>query len=378
MTRSLPGGSDRAATARFADRLQSTAVSVGMKVTPFLPLPVKRLMTGGRSVSIDGNTLDPTLQLTLAGQRVLGIDGLVIDDDVEASRAQLRELLSGLGGEDVHVKVRDVTVPGPAGDIGARLYRPPGGRTTALLVFYHGGGFVIGDLDAYDAVCRQVCRDGDVAVLSVDYRLAPEHPAPAALDDAYAAFRWAAEHAADLGAVPGRIAVGGDSAGGNLAAGVALLARDEARRQAPDKGAPTPILQWLLYPVTDCAATTRSRTLYADGFVLTKHDIDWFTAQYVGGSGVDPTDPRVSPLRASDLSGLPPALIALAGFDPLHDEGASFAAALQEAGNVVDLRVAGPLTHGFVSLAALGGGSATATTQLISALRAHLSRGATG
>lgn len=331
-----------------------------------LPIGMQRLMTGGRSVTIDGNTLDPTLRLTLAGQHALGVNGIVSDDDVAASRKQLREMTAGLGGADIHVDVRDLRLPGPAGDIAARHYRPVGGGAHPLLVFYHGGGFVVGDLDTHDAVCRLTCRDGDVAVLSVDYRLAPEHPAPAAVDDAYAAFRWAHDHAAELGGIPGRVAVGGDSAGGNLAAVVAQLARDDS--------GPAPILQWLIYPVTDSTAQTRSRTLYADGFLLTKHDIDWFAAQYVGRSQLEPSDPRVSPLLAGKLSGLPPALIAVAGFDPLHDEGELFAAALRDAGVVVDLRQMRSLTHGFINLFGLGGGSATATTELISALRAHLSR----
>lgn len=342
-----------------------------MKVTPRLPIGVQRLLTGGRSVTIDGNTLDPTLRLALAGQRALGINGIVAGDDAVASRAQMRELTAGLGGTDIHgCEIHDISLPGPAGDIAARRYRPAGstaGAAHPVLVFYHGGGFVVGDLDTHDAICRLTCRDAEVVVLSVDYRLAPEHPAPAALHDAYAAFRWAYDHAAELGGLPGHVAVGGDSAGGNLAAAVAMRARDD--------GGPAPILQWLLYPVTDVAAQTRSRTLYADGYLLTKHDIDWFTDQYVGRSQLDPSDPRVSPLRAADFSGLPPALIAVAGFDPLHDEGDQFATALRDAGVVVDLRRMRSLTHGFVNLFPLGGGSATATTELISALRAHLSRG---
>ncbi|WP_024443266.1 alpha/beta hydrolase [Mycobacterium sp. UM_WGJ] len=367
MTRSLPGNSGSSRGVRWTDQLQSTLMTAGMKLMPMLPIGLQRIMTGGRAVTIDGKTLDPTLRLTLAAQRAMGINGLVVGDDAVASRAQLRETATGLGGGDIHVDVRDIVLPGPAGDIAARHYRPVGGGDKPLLVFYHGGGFVIGDLDSHDAICRLTCRDGDIAVLSVDYRLAPEHPAPAALDDALAAFRWAHDHAAELGGIAGRVAVGGDSAGGNLAAAVALRARDE--------GGPAPVLQWLIYPVTDCTAQTRSRTLYGDGFLLTKHDIDWFTDQYVGRSQLAPTDPLVSPLLAGDLSGLPPALVAVAGFDPLHDEGEAFAAALREAGVVVDLRQMPSLTHAFINLFPLGGGSATATSELISALRAHLSRG---
>ncbi len=369
MTRSLPGAGARYSSPRsagWAGQVQTAATSMGLKAAPFIPRGVKRMLVGGRSVTVDGNTLDPTLQLMLAAQRAVGINGLNVDDDVARSRSQLGELASAMGGPEIHVSVSAVRVPGPAGEIPARLYRPLGGGSKPLLVFYHGGGFVLGDLDSHDGICRLTCRDGDIAVLAVDYRLAPEHPAPAAVEDAYAAFRWAHDHAEDLGAIPGRIAVGGDSAGANLAAVVSLLARDA--------GGPAPVLQWLIYPVTDCTAQTRSRTLFGDGFFLTKHDIDWFTLQYLGGSELDPTDPRVSPLRADDLSGLPPALITTAGFDPLRDEGERFAAALQAAGNVVDLRTMGSLTHAFINFFPLGGGSAVATTELISALRAHLSR----
>lgn len=367
MTRSLPGESVQH---RWAGQLQSTATTVGLKVAPFIPRGVKRLLAGGRSVTIDGNTLDPTLQLMLAAQRTVGVNGLNVNDDVDASRGQVREMTTALACPEIHVDVTEVSVPGPAGDIAARLYRPIGGEAKPLLVFYHGGGFVICDLDTHDALCRLTCRDGDVAVLSVDYRLAPEHRAPAAVEDAYAAFRWACDHTDELGALPGRVAVGGDSAGGNLAAVVSLLARDDSRV----RGGPTPVLQWLIYPVTDLGAQTRSRTLFGDGFVLTKHDMDWFMSQYLGAGGLEPTDPRVSPLLADDLSGLPPTLIATAGFDPLRDEGEQFAAALRAAGNTVDLRAMGSLTHAFINFFPLGGGSATAATELISALRAHLSR----
>lgn len=351
---------------RLATRLQGAVSTIGVKVIPWIPTPAKRALFGGRAVTIDGNTLDPTLQLMLSGLRAVGIDGLVVDDDPGASRAQLRQLLMELPGPQIHVDVEDVSLPGAGGEIRARHYRPANGASAPLLVFYHGGGWAIGDLDSYDALCRLTCRDAGIHVLSVDYRLAPEHPAPAAVEDAYAAFRWAYDHAGELGAAPGRIAVGGDSAGGNLAAVVCQLARDE--------GAPAPVLQWLLYPRTDFTTQTRSLSLFARGFLLTKRDIDWFESQYLRRSSVDRADPRVSPLLAESLAGLAPALIAVAGFDPLRDEGESYAEALQAAGTAVDLRCMGSLTHGFVNLFQLGGGSAAATTELISALRAHLSR----
>jgi acetyl esterase/lipase len=369
MTRSLPGTSDpQLTTGGWASRLQSAATKVGVKVIPWVPTRVVRLLTGGRSVTIDGNTLDPTLQLMLSAQHAMGIGGLSVGDDVAASRALMRESLLGFPGPQVHAGVSDLSIPGPAGHIPARLYRPAAAKPTPLVVFFHGGGWTIGDLDTHDALCRLTCRDAEVHVLSVGYRLAPEHPAPAAVDDAYAAFKWACEHAEELGAIPDKIVVGGDSAGGNLAAIVSQLARDE------NPEGPQPVLQWLIYPRTDFTAQTRSLTLFAEGFLLTKADMDWFEAQYLGGSGLEPTDPRISPLLADSLAGLPPALIATAGFDPLRDEGNQYAAALREAGIPVDLRSAGSVTHGFANLFPLGGGSATATTELISALRAHLSR----
>jgi acetyl esterase len=371
MTRSLPGAADLQANALrapggWADRLQSAVASAGAKVLPLVPAGAARLLAGGRSVTIDGNTLDPTLQLALSGMKAFGRNGLASSNDVIAARAQVREMMLGFAGPQIHVGVSDVSIPGPAGPIVARHYHAATAEPAPLLVFYHGGGWNIGDLDIYDALCRLTCRDADVHVLSIDYRLAPEHPAPAAIEDAYAAFRWAYEHAGELGAIPGKVAVGGDSAGGNLAAVVSQLARD-------DDG-PKPVLQWLLYPRTDFTARTRSLSLFADGFLLTKHDIDFFEAHYLRGSGIEPTDPRVSPQLADELSGLPPALIQTAGFDPLRDEGEHYAASLRDAGTPVDLRSAGSLCHGFATLFPLGGGCAVATTELISALRAHLSR----
>ncbi|OIN78189.1 alpha/beta hydrolase [Mycobacterium malmoense] len=367
MTRSLPGTRD---SMSLTSRVQGAVTTVGVNVIPWIPTAVRRALVRGRSVIIDGNTLDPTLQLMLSGLRAVGIDGLVVDDDPEASRAQMRETTVGLPGPQIHVETDDLSLPGPAGEIAARHYRPADGAPAPLLVFYHGGGWAIGDLDTHDALCRLICRDAGIHVLSIDYRLAPEHPAPAAVEDAYAAFKWAHEHADQLGAVPGRVAVGGDSAGGNLAAVVCQLARDEAQ----DTGGPAPVLQWLIYPRTDFTARTRSLSLFSRGFLLTKRDIDWFESQYLRRSGLDGADPRVSPLLAESLSGLAPALIAVAGFDPLRDEGESYAAALRAAGTAVDLRYLGSLTHGFANLFQLGGDSAAATGELISALRAHLSR----
>ncbi len=339
---------------------------LGVKVIPHLPIPVKRLLSGGRQVTIDGNTLDPSLQMLLTAQKAVGIESLVVADDPAATRASNQALTKTLDEPDVRVaEVRDINILGPAGALRARHYRPPAGADPApLLVFFHGGGFVFGDLDTHDAACRLICRDARVHVLAVDYRLAPEHKAPAAVDDGYAAYLWAREHAESLGADPNRVAVGGDSAGGCLAAVVAVKARDN--------GDPPPALQWLIYPVTDMGGGSRSRSLLGDGFLLTKHDMDWFRDEYVDGSGLDVRHPLVSPLYTEDLAGLPPALIVTCGFDPLRDEGEAYAKRLREAGVRVDHRQMSSMIHAFLNLNVLGGGIAAANAEMISALRAHL------
>lgn len=330
-----------------------------------------RLAAGGRSLTVEGNTLDPMLQLLRIGQRTMGLQGLV-DGGVDQARTYVRSTARVMDGADIGVEVENLTIPGPAGPIPARHYRPADSQGAPLLVYIHGGGFVIADLDVYDGVCRLIARDAGVHVLSVDYRLAPEHKAPAALDDSYAAYRWAAAHADELGADPNRVAVGGDSAGGNLAAGVCLRARDDRSR---DDNAPTPFLQLLIYPMVDATGSTRSETLFGSGFFLTERDIAWFVDKYLGGSGLEPTDPRVSPRFAEDLSGLPLALVVTAGFDPLRDQGDDYAYALRAAGVPVDHRRLGSMTHMFINYALLGGGCARAMAEVNSALRAHLVHG---
>lgn len=339
---------------------------IGLRVMPRIPDSVKRILLGGRQVSIDGNTLDTTLQFMLAAQRMSRAGGLVASSDVDDARAMLHMLGAHLRS-GVQVDTRDLAIPGAdGGSIPARHYRPAAAAGAPLLVFFHGGGFVIGDLESHDELCRLICRDAGVHVLSVDYRLAPEHPAPAGVDDCYAAYRWSLEHAAELGADPACIAVGGDSAGGNLAAVVCRLSR--ADRVA------APVLQLLIYPVTDFVGDTRSKVLFADGFFLRKADMDWFRACYLNGSALPAADPRVSPLLAEDLSGLPPALVLTGGFDPLRDEGTAYAQALAAAGVAVDHRRYGSLVHGFVNFFPLGGGSAAATAEMVAALKAALAR----
>ncbi len=266
-------------------------------------------------------------------------------------------------------RVEPVRIPGRAGTIPARLYAPAGPPPTGpgpLLVYYHGGGWVIGDLDTHDGVCRFLAAAAGTSVLSVDYRLAPEHPFPAAVEDAIDAFSWAAANAGALGADPGRLAVAGDSAGGNLAAVVSRLARDE--------GGPTPAMQLLIYPVTDASGLMPSRRLFAEGFILTAAEMDYFDAHYLP-PGTDRHDHRVSILEAPDLGGLPPAYVATAGFDPLRDEGEAYAQRLREAGVTVAVRRHPGLFHGFANLTAISRTSRAAMREAAGALRMGLAGG---
>jgi acetyl esterase len=360
MTQSLPA---RQNPSPLRLKFANVAGRLSLPVLARTPDPVKRLLLARRSVTIEGNTLDTTLQLMLTAQRASGVGGLVASDDAVVARDQL-DAVAAAFKTAVIVPVHDFTIAGPAGDMKVRHYSAEPGAP--LLVFLHGGGFVVGSIGTHDALCRRICHDAGVHVLSVDYRLAPEHKAPAAAEDSIAAYRWALEHAGDLGADPQRVAVGGDSAGGNLAAVVTQAARDDGVR--------LPVLQLLIYPMVDPGGDTVSRTLFADGYFLTKADIEWFNGHYLGGSGLSPEDPRVAPLRTADLSGLSPALVLTAGFDPLRDEGTAYAEALTAAGVAVDLREYGSLTHGFANFFPLGGDSEVALTDLTSALRAHLSR----
>jgi acetyl esterase len=242
--------------------------------------------------------------------------------------------------------VRDVLAEG-AQAIPVRVYRPAGvadSRRLPVLVYFHGGGWVIGDLETHDVLCRQLTAEAGVSVIAVDYRLAPEHKFPAAVDDAWSATRWIAAHAAELGVDADRLAVGGDSAGGNLAAVVALLARDA--------GGPRIALQILLYPVTDLLSESQSYADLADGYMLTRDSMRWFRAQYLAKEE-DAADWRVSPLRAPSLAGLPPALVVTAGYDPLRDEGEAYARRLREAGVNVDAVSFGGMIHGFVPMGRL-------------------------
>jgi acetyl esterase len=240
--------------------------------------------------------------------------------------------------------VQDRTIPGAAGEIPARIYSPHGTGPFPVLVYFHGGGWVIGNLEAYDATCRALTNAAGCLVVAMEYRLAPEYKFPAAPEDCYAATQWVAANAASLGGDPRRIAIGGDSAGGNLAAVVAQMARD--------RGEPALCYQLLVYPVTDYDFGTPSYRENADGYLLTKDDMVWFWNHYLPNAAAG-SHPMASPLRAASLTGLPSAFVLTAEFDPLRDEGEAYAARLRDAGVAVTLKRYHGMIHGFFSLGAM-------------------------
>ena len=246
-------------------------------------------------------------------------------------------------------------IPGPAGSIPVRIYRPAAEGAVPTIVFFHGGGFVIGDLDTHDDHGRLLCRDVNAVVVSVDYRLAPEHKFPAGFEDCYAATRWAADNIASLGGDRARLAVAGDSAGGNLAAAVALAAREQG---------PSIAAQLLIYPGVDFTDddTHASRIENAEGYFLTADDMVWFREHYITEEHVQ--DPRASVLHAEDLSGVAPAVIGVGEFDPLRDEGEAYAKKLSGAGVEVLLHRFDGMVHGFYGMGPHSAKAAEAVTAL--------------
>jgi len=281
--------------------------------------------------------LHPEAEQLLAALAQAGVQPFE-ESTVPVARATARGFID-MQGEAVELgSVRDRTVPGPAGEIPVRVYTPGGGDALPVIVYFHGGGWVIGDLEVPDKPCRTLAKAAGAVVVSVDYRLGPEHRYPAAFDDCYAATAWVAEHAEDVGADAGKLAVAGESAGGNLATAVALAARE---RGGPSIGA-----QLLVYPVTDFNFDTASYDENADGYLLTKGSMQWFWAHYLGAQDLG-QDPYACPARAESLAGLPPAYVATAEYDPLRDEGEAYAAALRSAGVPVTARRFDGMMHGF-------------------------------
>jgi acetyl esterase/lipase len=288
----------------------------------------------------------------------------------QVSPAEARELF--LGGRKVFdpepmavAEIRELKVPGPAGGtIPARLYRAAGsepGAALPALLYFHGGGWVVGTLDTHDTLCRRLANGARCAVVSVDYRLAPEHKFPAAVEDALAATRWVEAAAGELAIDPGRIAVGGDSAGGNLAAAVSLLARDA--------GGPRLLFQLLIYPAVDAAMAALSQERFAEGYLLTRATMRWFYDHYLNRPA-DAADWRASPLAAPDLSGLPSAYIVTAGYDPLSDEGVSYARRLAQSGVRVTHRHFPDQLHGFFTMGKVIRAALPAADEAAAALRA--------
>lgn len=326
-----------------------------------LPHELQTRLVGG-PVHRDGQALHPELALLLALRKLRPAPSLAAGAPSDARRRFRRELLQHAGPRVEVGAVRDHEL-----DVGrplkVRHYAPrsKGSAREPLLVFLHGGGFALGDLDTHDPVCRMLARHAGVHVLAVEYRLAPEHPFPAAFEDARAALRWAREHAESLGADPSRLCVGGDSAGGNLSAAVAKVARDDDVELKA---------QLLLYPAIDRSVVRPSLELFAEGFFLSRHDVETFERWYIPREHRD--DPRHAPFRGGPLASLPPALVVTAGFDPLRDEGEAYAAAMRDAGTAVVHRRYEGFPHGFVNLVGLSAACRHAVVEIARELRALL------
>ena len=262
--------------------------------------------------------------------------------------------------EPVH-EVADRVVPATEADIPVRIYTPRASQSPLpVLVWLHGGGHVVGSLESYDALCRKLALSADCIVVSVDYRLAPEHKFPAGVVDSFAALEWAAAHAREIGGDPSRIAIGGDSAGGNLAAVCAILARDAGR--------PGLVFQLLVYPRTAPDEDSASHHAFAEGYMLTRKVILWFHDHYRAKDS-DREDFRYAPLLAKDLSRLPPALVIVGEYDPLRDDGIAYAHRLRDAGNAVELADYAGMVHPFFSMGGAVDAGRRAMTQATAALR---------
>jgi acetyl esterase len=352
----------------LAALFRSRAALLALRV----PLSWVNVATGAPTV-IDGQTLDARTQWLLTvfdKSKRPELHHLPLPE----ARAQFDAYMKALSGSLLPMglgdppigEIIDRTVPGPAGNLPVRLYRPPDlppGRLPAVL-FLHGGSWALGGLDAYDLPCRFLAANTRCLVMALDYRLAPEHKFPAAVEDSLAAWRWLADNAEMVGANPKRLVVAGDAAGGNLAAVVAQQARGDTVQ---------PCAQLLLYPILDLAMDTRSYQLFGDGFLATRQSMEWSRDVYLADPDqVD--DPRVSPLRTTDLAGLPPALIFTAGFDVVRDEGAVYAEKLRAAGVRVAYRNFDSLIHGFVGMRGVLQAAARAMDDVVAGLRHELAQ----
>ncbi len=314
---------------------------------PFLslPSPVLRRIVGPPKTSPDGLVLDLQVQGLLWLMATMRIPELAVGDVASARLATEKSAPTLDVAPFRGVSVYERAMPGGNGPVMARVYKARDGRLggglSPGLVYFHGGGWVLGSLDTHDRVCRALARDAGVTVISVAYRLAPEHPLPASAEDAVAASRWVLANAESLGVDRRRVAVGGDSAGGNLAAVATQALRGENLR---------PAFQLLIYPGTDLTRSQPSHRLFSEGYFLTKSGIDWYLERFAPDPATR-ADPRGSPLLASDLSGLPPAFVVTAGFDPLRDEGRTYAERMRAAGGKVDHACVEGAVHGVLLMA---------------------------
>ena len=326
--------------------------------------PVVQRRLAGRPVIVEGQVLDPETQWMLRLKDLLREPGAETLPVAQARRAIVRQSRL-VGGRQPIGETRDLTVPGADEPVPARLYVPRSragsGAPGPMLFFVHGGGMMYGDLDSHDAVCRFLAERADVRVLSVDYRLAPEHPFPAAVDDCWASYQWVSEHAAELGADPQRIAVGGDSAGGYLSAVVAILA---AQAGVPVR------YQLLVYPVTNMADKSESRRTFGEGFILTTAFMDLAERSYLRPEQ-DRRDPKVSVYFTEKVpEDLAPAYVVTAGFDPLRDEGEAYARLLADNGVPVEMKRYPGFIHGFFNLVGVGRSSRAAVAEIAARLKA--------
>jgi len=308
--------------------------------------------------------LDPQVQ-DLLNQRASSGAPALSSLSVAEVRQYLLELRKLAGELELVAKVEDHQLPESAGNVTVRIYTPQGSAPFPILVYFHGGGFVGGDLNSLDAQCRTLTNRVGCLVVSVDYRLAPEHPFPAAVYDAYAAIQWVAHHVEEFGGDATRLAVGGDSAGGTIAAVVTLMARD--------RGEPALIYQVLIYPATDMTMSSASYEENGEGYGLTRDTNRWFFNQYLPGDA-DRKNPYISPLWVSDVQNLPPTLVITAEFDPLRDEGEMYAARLKEAGVKVESSRYDGMIHGFFQMAGVLDGGKKAIDQIAAALQAAFAK----
>lgn len=348
-----------------AEKLQGAAARLTMKLPPFSQRALAKALGFDQKFA----SLDPHLQILIIARDHMGAGALIGQDPAKSRRHFRKEMASILNKPTAVANVTDWEIPTNLAKLPVRHYTPKltnqakkDGKKLPLLVFFHGGGFVVGDLDTHDEACRVLCQHAQVQVLSIAYRLAPEHPAPTAVDDCLEALKWAYAHAEDLNVDATKIAVGGDSAGGNLSAVVSQLAAGKPY---------APAAQLLIYPVVDLENTYPSHAAYGKGLFLNQSDMDNAKLSYVGKSNLSFSDPRVSPLFGN-LAGLPPALLVTAELDTLRDEGETYAVKLRDAGtHCIAHRVLGQ-GHGFINITPINRAALDATQKIAQDFRALL------